>query len=81
MSLVPSPKSCGPQYLSAALVPGVLGVKIVLYTIKAVKVHQARRNKEELELMESRLASRKAKPPEPRVDLSLHPPPRNSVGK
>ena len=25
ISLVPSPKSCGPQYLSAALVPGVLG--------------------------------------------------------
>ena len=38
-----------------------LGVKIVLYTIKAVKKHQARRNKEDLELMESRLASRKAK--------------------
>ena len=38
-----------------------LGVKIVLYKIKAFKKHQARRNKEELELMESRLASRKAK--------------------
>ena len=39
-----------------------LGVKIVLYTIKAVKKHQARRNEEELELMENQLASRKAKP-------------------
>ena len=38
-----------------------LGVKIVLYTIKAVKKHQARRNEEELVLMESRLASRKVK--------------------
>ena len=36
-------------------------VKIVLYIIQAVKKHNARRIEEELELMESRLASRKAK--------------------
>ena len=36
-------------------------MKIVVYTIKAWKKHHARRNEEELELMESRLASRKAK--------------------
>ena len=38
-----------------------LGVKIVRYIVKAVKKHNARKNKEEIELMESRLAIRKAK--------------------
>ena len=36
-------------------------MKIVVYMIKKCKKHQARRNEEELQLMESRLASRKVK--------------------
>ena len=38
-----------------------LAVKIIIYSIKAVKKHNDRRHEEELELMENRLASRKAK--------------------
>ena len=38
-----------------------LAVKIIIYSIKTVKKHNTRRHEEELELMENRLASRKAK--------------------
>ena len=38
-----------------------LAVKIIIYSIKTVKKHNDRRHEEELELMENRLASRKAK--------------------
>ena len=38
-----------------------LTVKIIIYSIKTVKKHNDRRHKEELKLMENRLASRKAK--------------------
>jgi hypothetical protein len=34
-------------------------VKIIIFSIKTVKKHNARRNKEELQLMESRLARAK----------------------
>ena len=36
-------------------------VKIIIFVVKTVRKHNAKRHKEELELIESRLASRKAK--------------------